>query len=1557
MKKQLHRSIFKAVLLSVFLLCTVLWAASGIVADTGDVEYRFSMTFDPTAVNSCTVVVTDPSNASTTYVWTASGQSIMVPLGSKVEVTLSLKPGKIADHLTNNPQPIQDNKITWNALYADTDVELICINRTYPVKLLGPNGSGAITYVSTDPNLTIQQFLSGSFEYQAGSGVRVELPVVSLEGYRFKGWHLVTGGDETSKEPIQADPTDGKYYIPSDRSNFYFDTQNAVYVYPEMEPEEYLIWRQDCIWDAVNGMASTLLAPNYSQSAKYDSTYSALYAVYGDTTTWKDDPDGSFKQYPGFLLKEDAVSTDYVAKKVLIAEAAAKTNQVKRYYLPILYTLTYWDDNGEQLPEGDGYRANGTYQYATKTDIAQPTRLGYDFLGWTVEVYRDGQWIAVTPQSEDQNSAVSGITKPDFSLGHFSLATLASGGTDENALYASEQNTNADAIEYEIRLTANWKATEYSITYDWALGADADADLLSWMTQNNGEVLSCDSFVYDTATDIPSPVRPGYTFCAWKLWRAEKGTDVWVLVEGVTLTPGEDGKVQIPNYAYDLKLEATWNAESYQVLLDPNGGTSGEKTELTATYDQLLSISESDLSLILPSRAGYSFTGFFSAPEGGVQYINADGTAVTDRLWQEDGGADGSTVTLYAQWVPKPYDVTIDFGAVEGVVITITPEGAEPFPYNGPFQLTYGTGFTVTVSAPAGYKVTAFDGDIEDTVQYTTELTVGVWESGQTFTVKILPIRTFASLPGVDYRAEELTGLIPGDTYLICPEGATAYLSVLIPMGSDRCPIEDAWFGKTLSIIYCGDENNFADSEAQTITLAARPDKPNQYDPDGTNPPEIGSVAPRGDRVDITFTAGNEGLYELAIRESGDQSALVWGSDLTGLKPGTLYHIYIRQTATDTAPHGLVESFSVRTDSLGYKDGIISDLEQLREENPGKLTEELINSAIEEIEHLAETSDNFYDDVAKLLSDLQDKKLQVAISKDQKITALEEFRDECINTGFFLDEKEQELNSICDTAIAAIKALPGDCDLSEIDNIYHPAMNAMKKVEIHLLSDTDNDVTVTLESVKGLYQDSRLNLSEQVDFATLMEAVNKAIRTPGKIAVNGFMTTEEAEEILRSLNVFASYRFELSHDDKVKDGDVFTVRLLLSDTLKGKTGLQVAYYDPNTGTIELLQTHTDGDYLVFTTNRIADFVVLADPTLELGGVIVALGAVIFCQILAIAFVLLSRHSSKKHITHASVLLPVAALTVHFSPVNSEWIALIMAITVVVLQIILMALLFSSNMILLPRKKKGKNADEEADAFLRTGTDEAYAVSTDAAAAETDREEAEMELIEEGSDDEEADDAYVAFSFSDDEETDPFAIYGEDASAEDGHAGDFIEPAVTTRYSLPDDADTFFYDEEADTEEADAEVTDAETDPYTYDDEEAVDAALYEEYAEDDADDIADEETEGEEPVAEDTLLSDPFLAFAYDESGDTAYADTMATEAYADTDEEELYSDEEEVYSDEELYSDEEVYSDEEEVYSDEELYSDEEVYSDEEELYSDEDAAYSDDEGDDPDDPYRYDE
>ena len=157
---------------------------------------------------------------------------------------------------------------------------------------------------------------------------------------------------------------------------------------------------------------------------------------------------------------------------------------------------------------------------------------------------------------------------------------------------------------------------------------------------NGGEVSKASMAVtYGKAYGaLPTPTRPGYNFSGW--FTAKTGGSRIV------------SNTKVDNSAGST-LYAHWTPQKYTVTFDPNGGTVSTKSK-KVTYNSTYG------TLPIPTRAGYTFDGWYTALTGGTKVT--EDTVVTAT----------ANHTLYARWSPIPAepisiindlkDQTIDYG-------------------------------------------------------------------------------------------------------------------------------------------------------------------------------------------------------------------------------------------------------------------------------------------------------------------------------------------------------------------------------------------------------------------------------------------------------------------------------------------------------------------------------------------------------------------------------------------------------------------------------------------------------------------------------------------------------------------------------------------------------------------------------------------------------------------------------------------------------------------------------------------------------------------------------
>ena len=189
-----------------------------------------------------------------------------------------------------------------------------------------------------------------------------------------------------------------------------------------------------------------------------------------------------------------------------------------------------------------------------------------------------------------------------------------------------------------------------------------------------------------TTKQVTTIPNEGYGVISWEFKGAAK-----YITGGNTVTLASDGSGKTG------ELIANYTPLPRNIKFDKQGGEYGTETA-TVTYTQN---NYEPASVIAPTRAGYTFGGYYSEEKGaGEQVVSAEGQWLANAT--DYTNADGNwlksaeNTTLYAYWIGAPYTVELNQeGAAkkgsttsvvanfEGNMPAITGDGALPTPQNG----------------------------------------------------------------------------------------------------------------------------------------------------------------------------------------------------------------------------------------------------------------------------------------------------------------------------------------------------------------------------------------------------------------------------------------------------------------------------------------------------------------------------------------------------------------------------------------------------------------------------------------------------------------------------------------------------------------------------------------------------------------------------------------------------------------------------------------------------------------------------------------------------------
>lgn len=198
-------------------------------------------------------------------------------------------------------------------------------------------------------------------------------------------------------------------------------------------------------------------------------------------------------------------------------------------------------------------------------------------------------------------------------------ARVAAGASEYHVQYSSQYS-----VQNPIYVGARFGYISYGLKFD-ANGGSGNMPPLRDIVYTNEFALATNTFS-----------KTGHSFSGWKTPDGDDLADCET-VSGSRFGVVDDGT--------NITLTAQWTANSYDVTLDPDGGSGGDAT-VSATYG-------SDMpAVVLPTQSGYNFGGYYTQKNGeGTQYYAADGSSA--RTWDQT-----DATTLYAKWTLIPVVAT-----------------------------------------------------------------------------------------------------------------------------------------------------------------------------------------------------------------------------------------------------------------------------------------------------------------------------------------------------------------------------------------------------------------------------------------------------------------------------------------------------------------------------------------------------------------------------------------------------------------------------------------------------------------------------------------------------------------------------------------------------------------------------------------------------------------------------------------------------------------------------------------------------------------------------------
>ena len=289
----------------------------------------------------------------------------------------------------------------------------------------------------------------------------------------------------------------------------------------------------------------------------------------------------------------------------------------------------------------------------------------FSMLSVNAEVWGGNTWTGKVAVGAGKGSAMVTVFSYPFNVKSKQDDATSTNSTLVTATFTSLANSTAGSIEYSASASAGYEfsgwyssascsGTASSTSSSWtAVSKTTSSKSVKYYAQfspktytvtlnGNGGGSSSKKVTYDaTYGDLPSSTRSGYTFAGW--YTAATG--------GSQVTAST--KVQTAN---DHTLYAHWTANSYEVTLKANGGVGADQV-VSATYNSKMPTTlKNGGAIVVPTKTGYSFTGYFNFKGDAKYYDYYDNTLTpTNTKWTTVGKG-----TLFAGWQANTYTVSFN---------------------------------------------------------------------------------------------------------------------------------------------------------------------------------------------------------------------------------------------------------------------------------------------------------------------------------------------------------------------------------------------------------------------------------------------------------------------------------------------------------------------------------------------------------------------------------------------------------------------------------------------------------------------------------------------------------------------------------------------------------------------------------------------------------------------------------------------------------------------------------------------------------------------------------
>lgn len=366
-------------------------------------------------------------------------------------------------------------------------------------------------------------------------------------------------------------------------------------------------------------------------------------------------------------------------------------------------------------------RVTSSWDQTTITHNSQPSNTSTSQASGTFSGYNT--WYAF-----DATSLIQSIVN-NTNYGIVVMASNESTGSKTKAFrcrtgtgtsYATSWHANAP------KLTVEYTTPSITVTFygNGATGTGANTGNTSTNLSDLKQTVTYSSAY--TAFDLYNVeslfTRTGYIkVSAAQAWRVGSATSTTYL---------SDSSANFTSYlaggTQTLKLYANWRARNYVLTVKYQNGLPDHVTDGSSSKPHLIYGAQNWNYLGVPIRAGYTFTGYYSAPSGGIQIYDTSGYRIMGTSYWDSNGdyCYAGDMTVYAQWTENYITIThnINGGEQDSSMSSTYPLTNEGWVYNYKYDDSYESLYNVE---QLGFKRSGYTAKPEAEWIYANSVTIG----------------------------------------------------------------------------------------------------------------------------------------------------------------------------------------------------------------------------------------------------------------------------------------------------------------------------------------------------------------------------------------------------------------------------------------------------------------------------------------------------------------------------------------------------------------------------------------------------------------------------------------------------------------------------------------------------------------------------------------------------------------------------------------------------------------------------------------------------------------